>query len=430
MHVLPQLRELKEKYPDDVEIVGVHSGKYTAERDTAHIRDASIRLGAVHPTLNDRQLRVWRSYAVNAWPTLVAVDPRGYVVGVHAGEYEAADFVPFIERVLDAARAAGTLRSGPLHFLPDEPTVAPGQLAYPGKVAVDGQRIAIADSGHHRIIVGTLDDSGKRMQVSRTLGGSDPRYRDGDAPRFNFPQGLAFAGDTLYIADAGNHSIRAASLDTGGVRTIAGNGRQASTLEDLDAGALSSPWDLALADDKLFIAMAGLHQIFAMDLATGRTGVHSGSGAEELHDGTHADAALAQPMGICLAGDVLCFTDSESSAVRTSACDPRGRVRTIVGTDLFDFGDVDGTGDDVRLQHPQGIALATDGRLLVADSYNGALKWIDRERKSAEIWLRGFHEPSGVALTGFHIYVADTNAHRIAVVDRTTGAIDNLQMSF
>ena len=407
----------------------MHSGKFTGERDSAHIRDASIRLGAVHPTLNDRQFRVWRSYAVNAWPTLVAVDPRGYVVGVHAGEFVAADLAPFIERVLDAARSAGTLRTGPSHFTPDGPTVESGALAFPGKVAIDGHRIAVADSGHHRILVGMLDESGTRMRVERTFGGKTAGYGDGPESLFTNPQGLAFSGDMLYIADAGNHSIRALSLDTGAARTLAGIGRQAHTMDDLDLGAMSSPWDLALSDDTLFVAMAGLHQIFAVDVRTGRSVVHSGSGAEELHDGTHAEAALAQPMGICIAGDVLCFTDSESSAVRTAARGVSGRVRTIVGTDLFDFGDIDGTGDDIRLQHPQGIALASDGRLLVADSYNGALKWIDRERKSAETWLRGFAEPSGVALTKSNVYVADTNRHRIAVVNRATGAIEALSLS-
>ncbi|MEO8335943.1 MAG: thioredoxin-like domain-containing protein [bacterium] len=428
MHVLPQLRELKERYPDDVEVVGVHSGKFTGERESAHIRDASIRLDAIHPTLNDRQFRVWRSYAVNAWPTLVAVDPRGYVVGVRAGEYSAADVVPFIDRVLAEARNAGTLRSGALHFTPDKPTIQPGQLAFPGKVVVDGRRIAIADSGHHRIFVGSLDDTGTRMHVNRILGGELPGYGDGSNPLFSNPQGLAFSGDLLYVADAGNHCIRAVSLDTGATRTIAGIGRQAHTMHDLDIGAMSSPWDLALSGSTLYVAMAGLHQIFAVDVHTRRAVVHSGTGAEELHDGTHAEAALAQPMGICVAGNVLCFTDSETSAVRTAALDPGGRVRTIVGTDLFDFGDTDGMGDDVRLQHPQGIALAPDGRLLVADSYNGALKWIDRERKSAETWLRGFHEPSGVSITDERVYVADTNAHRIAAVQRSTGAIDELRL--
>jgi len=311
----------------------------------------------------------------------------------------------------------------------DPPTVPPDRLAFPGKVAVRGDRIAIADSGHHRVLLGRLEDGGSRMRVERVIGTGAPGFANGDAPAFRYPQGLAFGeGDTLYVADTGNHAIRAVSLADGSVRTLAGTGAQLRTARDRDAGAMSSPWDLALADRMLFVAMAGLHQIFALDLATGRAVVHAGSGAEELHDGTLADAALAQPMGICLAGDVLCFTDSESSAVRTAGIDPDGRVRTIVGTDLFDFGDVDGTGDDVRLQHPQGIAAASDGRLLVADSYNGALKWIDRERRSAETWLRGFHEPSGLALTESHAYVADTDRHRIAVVDRSTGAIEDLRI--
>jgi len=302
-------------------------------------------------------------------------------------------------------------------------------LAYPGKVAVDGHRIAIADSGHHRVLVGTLSDDGTRMEITHRFGGEAPGYGDGSQPLFRSPQGLAFSGDTLFVADSGNHSIRAISIDAGTVRTVAGIGRQARTMKDLEIGALSSPWDLALTATSLFIAMAGLHQIFALDRSTGRTVVHCGSGAEELHDGALATAALAQPMGICVAGELLCFTDSETSAVRTAAIDPTGSVGTIVGTDLFDFGDVDGIGDTVRLQHPQGIAAASDGRLLVADSYNGALKWIDRERRSAETWLRGFHEPSGVALTERHVYVADTNSHRIAVIDLATNAIGELGLS-
>jgi sugar lactone lactonase YvrE len=87
-----------------------------------------------------------------------------------------------------------------------------------------------------------------------------------------------------------------------------------------------------------------------------------------------------------------------------------------VGTDLFDFGDVDGEGDAVRLQHPQGIAIAPDGRLVVADSYNGALKWIDPATRRATTLVRGLQEPAGLALSGEKVYVAETNRHRIAIV--------------
>lgn len=402
------MRELEERFGDSIAVVGVHSGKFTGERETSHIRDAALRLEAVHPTVNDRQFRIWRSFAVNAWPTLVAIDPRGYVVGQRAGEFTAESLVPFIEGVLAAARAAGTLDEKPLHFAGDAPSESPGTLRFPGKIAIDGRRIAIADSGHHRVLVGELDAGGRRMRVTRIVGG--------DEALFDNPQGLAFSGDTLYVADPGVHSIRAISLGDGSVRTLAGIGRQARTRRDLAAGALSSPWDIALAAGTMFVAMAGIHQLWTIDIASGRTAVHSGSGAEELHDGPHAAATLAQPMGLCIAADTVYFTDSESSAVRVADHAAGGGVRTIVGTGLFDFGDVDSVGDDVRIQHPQGIALAADGRLLIADSYNGALKWIDPATRRAKTLVRGLHEPAGVALAGNRIFVAETNRHRIAVV--------------
>jgi DNA-binding beta-propeller fold protein YncE len=416
-------------FPNDIAVVGVHSGKFTEERVTANIRDASIRLGATHPIVNDRQFRVWREYAVRAWPTLIAIDPRGYVVGMQAGEFSATALMPFIERVLTAARRAATLDSRALHFAADPPTVTPDALAFPGKVAVDGGRIAIADSGRHRVLVGTLDDSGVQMRIDRVLGGETSGYRDGAEPLFQNPQGLAFAGDTLYVADAGNHSIRAVTLATGLTRTLAGTGHQARTSSDLDAGALSSPWDVAVHADTLYVAMAGTHQLWTVDLATGHAAVHSGSGAEELHDGTHADAALAQPMGLCLSDGELFVADSESSAIRASDRSRAGGVRTIVGTGLFDFGDVDGVGDAVRLQHPQAIARAPDGRLLVADSYNGALKWIDAARRETRTWMRGLHEPSGLAITAERVYVADTNRHRVVVVDLATTTLSELALS-
>jgi DNA-binding beta-propeller fold protein YncE len=128
-------------------------------------------------------------------------------------------------------------------------------------------------------------------------------------------------------------------------------------------------------------------------------------------------------MGICATADSLYFVDAESSAVRVADRDPSGGVRTIIGTGLFDFGDVDGVGDDLRMQHQQGIAADSDGRLLVCDSYNDALKWVDPSSRRAETWIRGFHEPSGLALDDTTVYVADTNAHRIAIVERATGEV-------
>jgi sugar lactone lactonase YvrE len=331
-------------------------------------------------------------------------------------------------------------------------------LRYPGKVAVGdarspSARIAIADSGNHRVLVGRVEKGGRRARIEQVFGGTHG-FADGrgiDA-RFDSPQGMCFAGDrTLYIADAESHTVRELDLASGEVRTIAGTGEQLRTREDMRAGALSSPWDVTLAGDTLWVAMAGVHQIWGIDVGARDAGPETrehpgdassraprleprasilriGSGAEEIHDGPHAEAALAQPMGVVSGGGRLYFVDAESSAVRWAHADRAGRVGTIVGTGLFDFGDKDGVGDEVRMQHQQGLALHEDGRLLVADSYNDALKWVDPTTRLAETWLRGFAEPSGVAIANGLAYVADTNAHRIAVVGLEGGEVGEVEL--
>ena len=422
------MRELEQRFPESVAVVGVHSGKYIAERDTSRIRDASIRLGATHPVLNDRQFRVWRAYAVRAWPTLVAIDPRGAVVGMSAGEFTADGVTPFVERVLAAARADGSLREGSLHFPAEAPSIAPGALAFPGKIAVDGERIAVADSGHHRILVGRLDEGGARMHVERVVGSGREGFEDADVAAFRYPQGLVYRDDVLYVADAGNHAVRAIALGSGATRTVAGTGGQLRTMRDRAAGAMSSPWDLALDGDTLHVAMAGIHQLWTIDLRDGTVTHRTGSGAEELHDGLHAEAALAQTMGLARAGDTLVAADAESSAIREVDLAASGGVRTIVGTGLFDFGDVDGIGDTVRLQHPQGIAVAPDGRLLVCDTYNDSLRWLDPAERRVTTWVRGLHEPGGIAIGARGAYVADTNAHRIVVADWSSAEVHPVEI--
>lgn len=427
--MLPQLRRLEQRFPNSIAVVGVHSGKYLAERDTSRIRDASVRLGATHPVLNDRQFRVWRAYAIRAWPTLVAVDPRGAVVGMRAGEFTADAITPFVERILATARAEGALHERPLHFSAEPPSAAPGELAFPGKVAVDGDRIAIADSGHHRVLIGRLEHGGLRMRVERAVGSGREGLADGEAATFRYPQGLAFGGGQLYVADAGNHIVRVIDLGSGVTRTVAGTGAQLRTSRDRAAGALSSPWDLVLAGDTLHVAMAGVHQLWTIDLRDGTAFSRTGSGAEELYDGAHAEAALAQPMGIAMHGESLLVADAESNAVREVDLDASGGVRTIVGTGLFDFGDADGVGSAVRFQHPQGVAVTPDGRVLVCDSYNDSLRWLHRGERRVTTWVRALHEPGGIAAGARGAYVADTNAHRIVVVDWESAALRPLELA-
>ncbi len=422
------MRELELRYPSELVVIGVQSGKYHAERITTRIRDASIRLVAAHPTVNDRQFRIWRSYAVAAWPTLVAIDPGGYVVGSHAGEFTAEMLVPFIDGLIAKARSEGILSESAFHPAMDAPTMTPGELRYPGKVAVSGDRIAIADSGNHRVILGRLDERGTTIRIEKSVGTGGFGFRDGVDGKLNSPQGMAFGDGVLFVADAENHAIRKIDLTTGKLSTLSGVGRQMRTRADQQAGAMSSPWDVALSGDSLYVAMAGIHQLWTVDVRTGDSHVHAGTGGEDIRDGDLRSALLAQPMGIALGGSRLYLADSESSAIRWADANPDGAVGTVVGTGLFDFGDADGVGDDVKLQHVQGVATHSSGRLLIADSYNDSLKWVDPRTREVTTWVRGFHEPGGVCCGSKYAYVADTNAHRIAAVNFQSGEITEVRI--
>jgi sugar lactone lactonase YvrE len=258
--------------------------------------------------------------------------------------------------------------------------------------------------------------------------------------RFNDPQGMALKGDTLYVADRKNHLIRALDLKKQTVRTVAGTGEQGRD-RDADGPALktglNSPWDLWLEGNRLCIAMAGHHQIWVMDLARKQIAAFAGSGREDLRDGSLSRSEFAQPSGLCSDGKTLYVADSETSSIRAVPLTGRGEVRTIVGEGLFDFGDVDGVGDRVRLQHALGVACH-DGLLYVADTYNSKIKVLDPVKRTCKTFLGGepdgwlatplFNEPGGICYAAGKLYVADTNAHRIRVVDLKTKTVSTLRL--
>ena len=417
------MRELEERFAEELTVVGVHSGKYIAERDTARIADAARRLGVAHPVVNDRQFRIWRSYAVRAWPTIVVIDPQGYVLGMHAGEFTTEMVAPTLERIIADSAATLSRRADTHERTPRDPRA----LRYPGKVAVSGNQLAIADSGNDRVLLAELTGAGAK--ITKVLGGIRG-YRDGADPMFDHPQGLAFDDGALLVADAFNHVVRAVDPSTGVTRTLAGTGKQLRTRADERAGALSSPWDLVPVGDSIAIAMAGNHRIYMLDRGESKARAFAGSGAEEIHDGPLDSAALAQPMGICADEGRLYFADAESSAIRFAELEPDGKVGTLVGTGLFDFGDVDGEGANVRLQHAQGVLRVPDGRLLVVDSYNDALKWLDPASQRVTTWVRGLHEPGGAAFGDGVVYVADTNAHRIVTIALGEGEVAPLALDW
>ena len=272
MHIFPQLRKLEEKYQEELVVLGVHSAKFTSEKDTANIEKAIRRLELEHPVVNDKDFRVWSQYSARAWPTLYVVDPEGNILGRHEGEITFDAFDRVIRDMITEFEGRGTLDRTPIPGLSAHKEEG-GTLSFPSKIIADekGSRLFVSDSNHNRVLSISMD--GKILDV---IGGGDVGLEDGDYAdaKFHHPHGLTLSGDSLYVADTENHAIRRIDLRERRVETIAGTGEQARTFHDGGVGSvdLNSPWDLTCLDGMLYIAMAGFHQLWVMHLESGLCG--------------------------------------------------------------------------------------------------------------------------------------------------------------
>jgi len=431
IHIMPDLAKLEKKFPNELVVIGVHSPKFENEKDTESIRKAVLRYELKHPVVNDAEMKIWRNYQVSSWPTVYVIDPEGNVYRGTTGEGNYDFLEKCVSDLVKLHRAKKTLNEKPIDF--ELAKEAAGPLFFPGKVLADaeGKRLFIADSTHHRVVITDLD--GKKLAIA---GAGTPGNVDGsfEKAQFDDPQGMALKGDTLYVADRKNHTIRALDLKAQTVKTIAGVGKQSHDREAsgpaLETG-LNSPWDLLIVGNEMYIAMAGHHQIWLLDLAKMHLRNYAGDGAETLRDGQLLRARFAQPSGLATDGKSLFVADSEISAIRAVPIGGKGQVSTIVGRGLFEFGDVDGTGNDVRLQHALGV-IYLDGLLYVADTYNSKIKVLDPEKRTSKAFVgdkKTFNEPAGLSHANGKLYVADTNAHRIRVVDLKTKEVSTLTLT-
>ncbi|MEE9296544.1 MAG: thioredoxin-like domain-containing protein [Phycisphaerae bacterium] len=470
IHILPDLKYLERKYRDDpLVVIGVHSAKFTNESKRQTIRSAIHRYEIEHAVIVDDRMALWRSYGVRSWPTVVVIDPEGFVSGIMAGEGKRDVLDEAIGKLMALHRKKGTLAASPLSIRRDG-TVEPATgLAFPGKVLADmrggqthglqsvgfgGGRVFISDSNHNRIVVTSWPDAEGRCKLIKTIGNGAAGRDDGPAKTatFDHPQGMALVGETLYVADTENHLIRAVDLKHWWVSTVLGTGEMG---HDRTGGAMgveqeiSSPWDLAAEGGTLYIAMAGIHQIWRAEMPVGFARALAGSGRENIVDGPVETAALSQPSGICLHRGRLYFADSEVSAIRgVDLADEQ--VFTVIGEGLFVFGDVDEAYPAARLQHCLGVTAWHD-KLLVADTYNHKIKVVDPEDRTAKtlygngtpstgadpvrggqthgLQSVGFYEPGGLDVAGDTLFVADTNNHRVVCVDLKTHEWAELKIS-
>ncbi|MFO0925334.1 MAG: thioredoxin-like domain-containing protein [Pirellulales bacterium] len=463
MHVLPVLDQAEKEFSKDLFVVGVHTAKFETERDTQNIREAVLRYDIHHAVINDRDQTLWKEYSVNTWPTLLLIDPEGYVVWKHSGEIAYKD----LEKVLKQATSkyAKALTGKPIPLDLEVKSAEPTPLRFPGKIITNEQqdRLFVSDSNHHRIVVSDLNGT-----VIETIGSGQVGKADGSfgEAQFNHPQGLALHQQTLYVADTENHLIRRVDLQSKQVTTVAGTGVQMNTpfpgvevnaaipkryVRNPKATPLGSPWDLWIHDDQLYIAMAGPHQIWRLSLDGKSLSPVAGSGIEDVTDGPQLprrpygndSAAFAQPSGLASDGRNLFVADSEGSSIRIVPFEEKSPVETLLGTStladgrLFTFGDEDGGPGQALFQHPLGLAYFQN-KIFVADTYNNKIKYIDLSNKRSSTLVGSrksgstddpplLDEPSGLTVADGKLFIADTNNHRIRVWDLRTSKLSTLK---
>ena len=422
--LMRDLQVIQGRHSDGLTVVGIHCPKFDAERERDCVLKAISRLGLRFPMAADPDLVAWQHYGIRGWPCTVLIDTQGRIRRQFAGDLCQSELDAAIDELLheageDDSRVFETLQLA----VQREPRLP---LVFPSGLAIDDNHVYIADSGHHRILECTHEG-----RVLRQFGSGSPGLLDGSCADagFNFPCGLALRKESLYVADRDNHALRRIRLLDGDVETVHGNGRPGPAITargDLDAGTpMNAPSDVAGSQDRLFIAMTGMHQIWEYDISQRRMRVLAGSGRAGCNDGVGHDARFAEPTGLVQVQQTLYVADAQGSALR-SVHVTDAAVHTLVGKGLFDFGDQDGTRSSALLQQPQALVLDADSPLLwIADSYNNAIK---THRLGGGDVLRHeidyrLNRPAAIAARKGALWIANTDAHELLHLDIESGNV-------
>lgn len=445
IHALVDIKKLEKKWKNELVIIGIHTPKFSAEKNKENLRQAILRNEIEHPIINDIDFTIWRQYQISSWPTFVLIDPKGMVVGVQSGESIYEGFDKILSGMVEEFNSYRLISITPNKSISlENKKITNHTLSFPGKLILNetGTELFVSDTNHHRIL--RIDTQTRK--ILDTIGNGKPGFKDGNfsGAMFQRPMGLTLKDDYLYIADSENHAIREANLKTKRVKTLAGTGEQAKSYNVSGKGkevSFNSPWDLIESKNILYITMRGSHQIWTVDLKTLEADVFAGSGSENLFDGKLEEASFAQPSGITKDRVKFYLTDSETSSVRSIDFKSSESINTVIGRGLFEFGDLDHSYPQARLQYPTGIAYS-NGKLYVADTFNHKIKLIDPYEKTS-ITLAGtgkigaqngklleasFFEPSGIAVFKSKVYVADTNNHTIRVIDLDSKMVSNFEI--
>ncbi len=425
-----EIRQLEARFHDGLAVLGIHTPKHPAESSDEVVLKVANRWHLRHPVANDREWLLWRQLGIESWPTAVLLDHESRVVGVYEGDTRKAELEVRIQEVLDKAAEADrrSYDAAPLARKP-EPKSA---LRFPTRIVASPTHLYVADTGFNRILELNFDG-----QVIRQFGSGTPGHWDarGTESGFRNPVGLALWKDQLFVADTGNHSIRRIRLVSGDVETLAGNGScdrpAAADIAQPRSTPLASPLDLAVLNERLYVAMSGAHQIWQLDLGRGSMSLFAGNGREDGVDGTGAFSSFAQPSGLAATADVLFVLDAASSALR-SVRFADGRVSTVVPGGLYSDGAADGPGIGARMCHPTAVhADSSRGVLWIADTLNHKLRVYSTSKAELKTVNLNYalRSPAGVCVAQQAVWIANTDAHEILKLDLKTGRLARLPIS-
>ncbi len=445
VHEVVRLEEMFAGRPFSV--IGIHSSRYGGAVRSVSVTSAIERFGIRHPVIIDNNFDLWNIYGISLWPSYIIIDSSGTVVGAVSGEGKMQALEKAIARALDDGAGNGTLASAPLPRA--EAPARDSLLSFPGKLEFDRDRghLFVSDTGHNRLIHLELQDV--NAKVLNIFGSGDRGFSDGSADRASFssPLGLSYARDTLYVADSGNHAVRAVTIPGGTVSTIAGTGKQ-GYLHTFNGNplkiSLNMPSDIANDGVYLYISMAGLNQVWQLDIENSYIGNLVGSGMEGMADRPFSNATLAKPCGLALRDRRLYIADSGTSSLRCADLST-SMVTTSIGVGLFDFGYVDGHFTDARMLHCQGLDTAGE-KVFIADTFNSAVRYADllgsiirsviSDRQGSTFRVvpgrpgaDPLFEPGDVVYYNGRLYIADTGNHRIRVYDMGRQTLEDLVIS-
>ncbi len=355
-------------------------------------------------------------------PGGVAVDGSGNVLVADSGNHTI--------RKVTASGVVTTLAGFVGGWGDRDGTGSGARFSFPRGVAVDGSgNVFVADTGNETIrkvtpagVVTTL------AGLATSVGSADGT---GSGARFTSPSGVAVDGSgNVYVADAGNDTVRKVT-PAGAVTTVAGLAETDGSTDGTGSEARFH-YPSGVASDgsgNVYVADAGNHtirKVTSSGVVTTLAGLASTYGSE---DGPGSEARFYRPKGVAVDGSGNVYvTDSENHTIRKVT--PSGVVSTLAGQ-AGTYGSVDGTGSEARFHQPGGVAVDGSGNVVVADSLNHTIRKVTpagvvttlaglaQSRGSADGTGSGarFSGPGGLSVDpSGNVYVADVGNHTIRKV--------------